>query len=66
MSEALKAAKCILPSQVTRDRALKEWLVEETGENINRNFGSGYPGGTLLMPHIVSVFINCPTLIMCL
>lgn len=36
----------ILPAQVTRDRALREWLVEETGENINRNFGSGYPGGT--------------------
>lgn len=33
-------------AKVTRDRALKEWLVEETGEDINRNFGSGYPGGT--------------------
>lgn len=31
-------------AKVTRDRALREWLVEETGENINRNFGSGYPG----------------------
>lgn len=37
----------MLPAQVTRDRALREWLVEETGENINRNFGSGYPGGTI-------------------
>lgn len=26
----------------TRDRALREWLVEKTGENININFGSGY------------------------
>uniref|UniRef100_A0A1J3CEH3 Ribonuclease n=1 Tax=Noccaea caerulescens TaxID=107243 RepID=A0A1J3CEH3_NOCCA len=31
-------------AKVTRDRALREWLVEETGENINTNFGSGYPG----------------------
>ncbi|CAN8284221.1 unnamed protein product [Cochlearia groenlandica] len=31
-------------AKVTRDRALREWFVEETGEDINRNFGSGYPG----------------------
>lgn len=34
--------------QVTRDRALREWVLEETAENMHRNFGSGYPGGTLL------------------
>ena len=32
-----------------RDRALREWLVEKTGENININFGSGYPRGILCL-----------------
>ncbi|AEC07658.1 Polynucleotidyl transferase, ribonuclease H-like superfamily protein [Arabidopsis thaliana] len=47
-------------AKVTRDRALKEWLVEETGEDINRNFGSGYPGDpetkAWLVQHKHSVF----------
>ncbi|XP_010429503.1 PREDICTED: ribonuclease H2 subunit A-like [Camelina sativa] len=47
-------------AKVTRDRALREWLVEETGENINRNFGSGYPGDpetkAWLVQHKHSVF----------
>ncbi|KAF3783752.1 Ribonuclease H2 subunit A [Nymphaea thermarum] len=30
-------------AKVTRDRALREWVLDETAENINRNFGSGYP-----------------------
>lgn len=34
-----------LIKQVTRDRALREWALDETAEGINRNFGSGYPGG---------------------
>ncbi|KAL0922869.1 hypothetical protein M5K25_006899 [Dendrobium thyrsiflorum] len=29
---------------VTRDRLLREWVLEETAENMHRNFGSGYPG----------------------
>ncbi|KDP43383.1 hypothetical protein JCGZ_26483 [Jatropha curcas] len=31
-------------AKVTRDRALREWVLDETAEGINRNFGSGYPG----------------------
>lgn len=31
--------------QVTRDRALREWVLDETADNMHRNFGSGYPGG---------------------
>lgn len=31
--------------QVTRDRALRDWVLVETAENMHRNFGSGYPGG---------------------
>lgn len=31
-------------AKVTRDRALREWALDETAEGINRNFGSGYPG----------------------
>ncbi|XP_010554507.1 PREDICTED: ribonuclease H2 subunit A [Tarenaya hassleriana] len=31
-------------AKVTRDRALREWVLEETEENVNRSFGSGYPG----------------------
>ncbi|KAI5424053.1 hypothetical protein KIW84_030316 [Lathyrus oleraceus] len=29
--------------QVTRDRAVRDWVLDETADNINRNFGSGYP-----------------------
>ncbi|EEF46595.1 ribonuclease H2 subunit A isoform X1 [Ricinus communis] len=31
-------------AKVTRDRALRNWVLEETAEGISRNFGSGYPG----------------------
>lgn len=31
--------------QVTRDRALRQWIMDETGTEIARGFGSGYPGG---------------------
>lgn len=31
-------------AKVTRDRTLREWIFEETAENMHRNFGSGYPG----------------------
>lgn len=33
--------------QVTRDTTLREWTLDETAENMHRNFGSGYPGGKL-------------------
>uniref|UniRef100_A0A7N0V9B4 Ribonuclease n=1 Tax=Kalanchoe fedtschenkoi TaxID=63787 RepID=A0A7N0V9B4_KALFE len=31
-------------AKVTRDRALKEWVMDETCESMHRSFGSGYPG----------------------
>ncbi|KAL8518193.1 hypothetical protein ACS0TY_009530 [Phlomoides rotata] len=31
-------------AKVTRDRALRDWVLGETAENLHRNFGSGYPG----------------------
>ncbi|KAJ8756353.1 hypothetical protein K2173_025165 [Erythroxylum novogranatense] len=31
-------------AKVTRDRALREWVHDETAEGMKRNFGSGYPG----------------------
>lgn len=31
-------------AKVTRDRALREWVLDETADNVHRNFGSGYPG----------------------
>ncbi|XP_047156867.1 ribonuclease H2 subunit A [Vigna umbellata] len=31
-------------AKVTRDRALREWVLDETAENMQRDFGSGYPG----------------------
>ncbi|XP_044462613.1 ribonuclease H2 subunit A [Mangifera indica] len=31
-------------AKVTRDQALREWRLEETAQDMQRNFGSGYPG----------------------
>ncbi|KAL7109158.1 hypothetical protein ACP275_06G157900 [Erythranthe tilingii] len=31
-------------AKVTRDRALRNWVLEETAEGLHKNFGSGYPG----------------------
>ncbi|CAM8992618.1 unnamed protein product [Rhodiola kirilowii] len=31
-------------AKVTRDRALKDWVMDETCESMHRSFGSGYPG----------------------
>ncbi|EPS57935.1 ribonuclease [Genlisea aurea] len=31
-------------AKVNRDRALQNWEFDETTEDLNRNFGSGYPG----------------------
>ncbi|GAA0168077.1 endoribonuclease [Lithospermum erythrorhizon] len=31
-------------AKVTRDRALRDWVLDETADNMQRNFGSGYPG----------------------
>ncbi|KAK4279507.1 hypothetical protein QN277_011281 [Acacia crassicarpa] len=53
-------------AKVTRDRALREWVLDETAENMHRNFGSGYPGDPQtkfwLEQHKHSVF-GFPTLV---
>ncbi|GLT88736.1 hypothetical protein SLE2022_067480 [Rubroshorea leprosula] len=53
-------------AKVTRDRALREWVLEETAENMHRKFGSGYPGDpdtkAWLDHHKHSVF-GFPTLV---
>ncbi|EFJ16486.1 hypothetical protein SELMODRAFT_233940 [Selaginella moellendorffii] len=33
-----------IAAKVTRDQALKSWVMDEAGCAISRNFGSGYPG----------------------
>ncbi|CAL1386905.1 unnamed protein product [Linum trigynum] len=33
-----------IAAKVTRDRALREWVLDETYKDIGRKFGSGYPG----------------------
>ncbi|KAG7018479.1 Ribonuclease H2 subunit A, partial [Cucurbita argyrosperma subsp. argyrosperma] len=53
-------------AKVTRDRVLRDWALEETAENMHRNFGSGYPGDPTtkcwLEDHKHSVF-GFPTLV---
>ncbi|KAG5239537.1 ribonuclease [Salix suchowensis] len=53
-------------AKVTRDRALRDWVLDETAENMTRNFGSGYPGDpetkAWLEQHQHSVF-GFPTLV---
>ncbi|KAK9283715.1 hypothetical protein L1049_011965 [Liquidambar formosana] len=53
-------------AKVTRDRALRDWLLDETAGNMHRNFGSGYPGDpetkAWLEHHKHSVF-GFPTLV---
>ncbi|KAI8006060.1 Ribonuclease H2 subunit A [Camellia lanceoleosa] len=51
---------------VTRYRALRDWVLDETAENMHRKFGSGYPGDpeskSWLEDHQHSVF-GFPTLV---
>ncbi|KAG8390793.1 hypothetical protein BUALT_Bualt01G0120500 [Buddleja alternifolia] len=53
-------------AKVTRDRALRNWMLEETAEDMQRKFGSGYPGDpqtkAWLDDHKHSVF-GFPTLV---
>ncbi|PKA52572.1 Ribonuclease H2 subunit A [Apostasia shenzhenica] len=53
-------------AKVTRDRALRDWVFDETGDDMHRNFGSGYPGDpetkAWLEHHKHSVF-GFPTLV---
>ncbi|XP_050913376.1 ribonuclease H2 subunit A-like [Lathyrus oleraceus] len=52
--------------QVTRDRAARDWVLDETADNIHRNFGSGYPADpatkSWLENHKHSIF-GFPTLV---
>ncbi|XP_052185036.1 ribonuclease H2 subunit A [Diospyros lotus] len=53
-------------AKVTRDRTLRDWVLEETAENMHRNFGSGYPGDpetkAWLRHHVHPIF-GFPTLV---
>ncbi|KAL5568616.1 hypothetical protein UlMin_025191 [Ulmus minor] len=53
-------------AKVTRDRALRGWVFDETAEDMRQNFGSGYPGDpetkAWLENHKHSVF-GFPTLV---
>ncbi|KAK9122812.1 hypothetical protein Sjap_012414 [Stephania japonica] len=53
-------------AKVTRDRALRNWMLDETAENMHKNFGSGYPGDpetkAWMNDHQHSVF-GFPTLV---
>jgi ribonuclease H2 subunit A len=30
---------------------VREWVLDETADNMHRNFGSGYPGGVKILAH---------------
>ncbi|KAF5181186.1 Ribonuclease h2 subunit a [Thalictrum thalictroides] len=53
-------------AKVTRDQAVHNWVLDETAENMHKNFGSGYPGDPTtkawLDDHKHSVF-GFPTLV---
>ncbi|KAL2557978.1 Ribonuclease H2 subunit A [Forsythia ovata] len=53
-------------AKVTRDRALRDWVLDETAENMHTRFGSGYPGDphtkAWLEDHKHSIF-GFPTLV---
>lgn len=53
-------------AKVTRDQAVRNWILDETAENMHNNFGSGYPGDpetkAWLDDHKHSVF-GFPTLV---
>ncbi|KEH44300.1 putative ribonuclease H [Medicago truncatula] len=53
-------------AKVTRDRAIRDWVLDESADNIHRKFGSGYPGDpatkSWLEDHKHSIF-GFPTLV---
>ncbi|KAI5431224.1 hypothetical protein KIW84_035404 [Lathyrus oleraceus] len=55
-----------IAAKVTRDRAARDWVLDETADNIHRNFGSGYPADpatkSWLENHKHSIF-GFPTLV---
>ncbi|CAI9291002.1 unnamed protein product [Lactuca saligna] len=48
----------VAANTVTRERALRNWVFEETAGNIHREFGSGYPGGNNLVERTYESDIN--------
>ncbi|XP_008787589.1 ribonuclease H2 subunit A [Phoenix dactylifera] len=53
-------------AKVTRDRALRDWILDESADNMHRNFGSGYPGdpGTKAwLDHHMHPVFGFPTLV---
>lgn len=53
-------------AKVTRDQAIRDWVLDESADNIHTNFGSGYPGApatnSWLEDHKHSIF-GFPTLV---
>ncbi|CAK9169652.1 unnamed protein product [Ilex paraguariensis] len=51
-------------AKVTRDQALRDWVLDETAENMHRNFGSGYPGDLTAAESITQFYCmengSCP------
>lgn len=45
--------------QVTRDRALRDWMLDETAEDLHRKFGSGYPGGENHPSYLTILYDYC-------
>ncbi|XP_009599241.1 ribonuclease H2 subunit A [Nicotiana tomentosiformis] len=53
-------------AKVTRDRALRDWVLDETAENMHKNFGSGYPGDPetkAWLDHHKHIVFGFPTLV---
>nr|XP_017235339.1 PREDICTED: ribonuclease H2 subunit A-like isoform X2 [Daucus carota subsp. sativus] len=53
-------------AKVTRDRALRNWVFDESTENMQRNFGSGYPGDPqtkVWLEHHKHTVFGFPTLV---
>ncbi len=58
----VESINVILSKQVTRDKALREWVMEETGKDVGRSFGSGYPGGEPWALHSVYLCLIMQTI----
>ncbi|VFQ62847.1 unnamed protein product [Cuscuta campestris] len=53
-------------AKVTRDRALQDWVFDETADNMHRSFGSGYPADPdtkTWLDHHKHVVFGFPTLV---
>ncbi|CAH9113498.1 unnamed protein product [Cuscuta epithymum] len=55
-----------IAAKVTRDRALRDWVFDESADNMHRSFGSGYPGDPetkTWLDHHKHVVFGFPTLV---